>query len=343
MIKVTSIGYDKVIKSLVLNAEANYEFAIEKLFPLIDRYDSQRKLQNKKFYERLSKDLVNGCLMPALTLAFVEPENDLYDNCNIERIEEFINENISKGYVLDGIQRLNTLNGVKDIPNIDLCQKLYLSIILSKKKDMLLYRMITLNNGQKQMSPRHQIEVLTEEMLDCQAVNITIQTEKKKAENSVEGSYDMADVAKAYLAFFTGNVNNENNKIISEKMDEIILGRIMSHEVIEKEVQFDDVVKFMDKMAADPINKKWFGVSNNMIGFAVGYSEGYAYIEKLSVEEFKSHIEAFDRAFASINPSKVNLGKFRRNLSHKYFAKANVLRDDYDAILGYFIEETESN
>ena len=341
MIKINSVGIDKVINSIVLNAETNYSYAIERLYPLIDKYESQRKLQNKKFYDRLRKDLVNGCLMPALTLAFVEPKVDFpLDSDGKIEAEDYINKNIGHGYILDGMQRLNTLNSVKN--NVDPEQKLYLSIIISKKKDMLLYRMITLNNGQKPMSPRHQIEVLTEELLDYDTKNINVQTEKQKESNPIKGSYDMADVAKSYLAFFTGNVNNENNKIISEKMDEIILGRIMSREVIEREVQFEDVIKFMDKMAENSENKKWFGVSNNMIGFSVGFSECHEYISNLTIDEFKSHIEAFDQAFSSINPSKVNLGKFRRNLSHKYFAKSNEYKDDYEKILNFFIEETES-
>lgn len=339
MIKINSVGIDKVINSIVLNAETNYSYAIERLYPLIDKYESQRKLQNKKFYDRLRRDLVNGCLMPALTLAFVEPTIDFsLDSDGIA--ENYINDNIEHGYILDGMQRLNTLNSVRN--DVDPEQKLYLSIIISKKKDMLLYRMITLNNGQKPMSPRHQIEVLTEELLDYSTKNIKVQTEKQKESTPIKGSYDMADVAKSYLAFFTGNVNNENNKIISEKMDEIILGRIMSREVIEREVQFEDVIKFMDKMAEDSVNKKWFGVSNNMIGFSVGFSECHEYITSLTVGEFKSHIEAFDQAFSSINPSKVNLGKFRRTLSHKYFAKSDEYKDDYEKILNFFIEETES-
>ncbi|MFJ5449512.1 hypothetical protein [Pectobacterium carotovorum] len=341
MMKINSIGYDDVIKSYVLNAEADYSFAIEKLFPLIDRFDSQRKLQNKKFYDRLRIDLIRGCLMPALTLAFVEKEKT-FQGEDIKEFTEYVNKEITNGYILDGMQRLNTLYSIKDHEGIDLEQKIYLSIIISNKKDMLLYRMITLNNGQKPMSPRHQIEVLTEELMSFETENIKIQTEKEKANNIIRGSYDMADIAKSYLAFFTGSVNNENNKIISEKMDEIILGRIMSHEIIDKEIQFEDVIRYMDKMSWDLDNKKWFGVSNNMIGFSVGYSESYDYLNSLSVEEFKSHINSFDKAFSSINPSKVNLGKFRRTLSQKYFSKVNELKDDYEKILNFFIEETES-
>ena len=71
-INILSIDFDKVIKSRYITASTNYQFAINHLFPLIDRLDIQRNIQDNKFYHRLEKDLVTGCIMPPITLAFVD-------------------------------------------------------------------------------------------------------------------------------------------------------------------------------------------------------------------------------------------------------------------------------
>lgn len=47
--------------------------------------------------------------------------------------------------------------------------------------DRLLYRMITLNNGQKPMSARHQIEILASNMFDFDKLPILAVSEKNKS------------------------------------------------------------------------------------------------------------------------------------------------------------------
>lgn len=128
---------------------------------MIDRFDAQRKLLDIKFYERLEKDIVNGCMIPPITLAFVS--KDMASEKELDIINKYINDNIKEGFILDGIQRINTLFRANEL-NYEAFPRrssLLLNIIISESSDMLLYRMITLNNGQKAMSPRHQIEILT--------------------------------------------------------------------------------------------------------------------------------------------------------------------------------------
>ena len=49
-----------------------------------------------------------------------------------------------------------------------------------------------------------------------------------------------------------------------------------------------------------------------------GNKKAFKYIETKSPEEINESLSVFDKAFLAINPSKVNVGKFRRDLS-KYF------------------------
>ena len=329
---------DGVIDSVVATGKTTYRYAIDSLYPLIDRFSAQRKTQDKKFYARLERDILDKCLMPPLTIAFVEPN---FDKKEEKDIAKYIEDNIKSGYILDGIQRLNTLNRAKEDERFDDSQPLYLNIIISPSEDKLLYRMITLNNGQKPMTPRHQIEILTRELFDLTDVNLDIQTEKERAKTIVKGSFDLGDLSKAYLAFLTGSVNNENNKIIGEKMDQIIVGRIMDKQPAEGDIDFKQVIKLIEKLSENDSVKKWLKVGNNLIGFSVGIKDSYNSIADISPDEFSNSIDLFEVAFKAINPSKVNLGKFRRELS-KNFIENYANHSDFDEmeLVEHFMELT---
>ena len=128
-------------------------------------------------------------------------------------LETFINENVAHGYILDGMQRLNTLTAAALEDGFDESRPIYINVIVAEKYDFLLYRMITLNNGQKPMTPRHQIEILAKNLLDFNTFeNITIQTEKETEAGLVHGAFKLADVAAAYTAYLTDNPNNQNQQ-----------------------------------------------------------------------------------------------------------------------------------
>ncbi|WP_330110592.1 hypothetical protein [Methylophaga thalassica] len=338
-IKVFDVESDGVIESIVANARADYGYAVENLYPLIGRFDAQRKEQDKKFYQRLERDLVDGCIMPPLTIAFVDDEfSKKIENMDIQT---FVNQNISKGYVLDGIQRLNTLNRAKEHDDFDPKRPIYLNIIVAPTEDKLLYRMITLNNGQKPMTPRHQIEILTRELFDFSDYEIDIQTEKERASNPIKGAFSLGDISKAYLAFLTDEVNNENNKIIGEKMDQIIVGRIMEKKPMSSDLDFKQVLKIIERLVDNDDVKKWLKVSNNLIGFCVGVKSSHKYISEKNTEDFERDISLFEEAFEAINPSKVNVGRYRRQLSQFFIRNLSEFSElDELSLVERFMEYT---
>src|SRR6185503_17925476 len=126
MITVFSDDLDYVINGTFLTAVTNYSFGVERLFPLVGKLEIQRKLQTPRFYQRLERDLLKGCIMPNLTLAFVVDRTTL----NNVRLTEFVNREIDNAFVLDGIQRLNTLKRAAEDDELDLTRPLYLNIII---------------------------------------------------------------------------------------------------------------------------------------------------------------------------------------------------------------------
>ena len=320
--------------------KATYQFALDNLYPLINRFDAQRKLQDKKFYKRLQKDIVEGCIMPPITIAFIDKNG--VDFSNKKEFQEFVNENIHQGYVLDGMQRLNTLKSASEEDNFDEKRVVFLNIIIANSQDKLLYRMITLNNGQKPMTPRHQIEILTAEMFDFAALtNISVQTEKERADKVIRGAFNLGDISRGYLAFLTGNVNNENNKIIDEKMDEILVSRVLDARDTSGNLKFEDIMNLIDILSFDSSCRNWFKVNNNLIGFCVGIKSSYDYFVNLDARGFEEAILLFDEAFDAINASKVNLGKYRRQLSCEFIKKYSELSHlDVSDLVEYFMEFT---
>jgi hypothetical protein len=340
MIKVFDSVQDLVIDSFVAAGKTDYKLALTKLFPLINRFEAQRKIQDRKFYKRLQRDLIDGCVMPPITIAFIDKSKT--DLSKLKDFEEYVNKNIEKGYILDGIQRLNTLNAASKDERFDIEGKLYVNVIVAHSQDKLLYRMITLNNGQKPMTPRHQIEILTNEMFDFSGMhNMSVQTEKERSEKVQRGAFNVGDISKAYLGFLTGNVNNENNKIIDEKMDEILVSRVLDSRETNSEISFEEIVQQVDRFCSDATNKKWFKINNNLIGFSVGIKKSYPDLITISPDEFSESIDLFEKGFDSINASKVNLGKFRRQLSKEFIENYSTLSQmDEDELVEHFVEFT---
>lgn len=337
--KIYEVDSDKVINAVVVSASITYEEAIEKLIPLINKTEFQRKLQDKKFYEKLERDIIDGCIMPSVTIAFVN-KSITEESTKEDLIKQFEKEYLNS-FVLDGIQRLNTLSRVATSPSIDLEKKLYLNIVYSDSVDKLLYRMITLNNGQKPMTPRHQVEVMMANVYDFDALGIDVQTEKERAVKIKMNSFNKSDLIQAYLAYMANSPIVDNKKIIQEKMDDLIVSKIVSAEKVVNNSSFEEVIKALSIFQKSSISLKWLKQANNLVGFAVGMKTSYAVINNISAQEFEDSIKQFDKAFSDFNPSKIKMGKLRRELSYEYFKNYSKLKDfDSLELLEYFSELT---
>jgi len=311
-IQVFSIHDDLVINSQFVTAKTTYAYAISNFVPLIDKLDLQRKIQDSKFYKRLEKDLIKGCIMPPLTLAFVIKDKK-FSSC--EEAQKYIVENIEDAFVLDGIQRLNTLHRTCDNDlDLDLERPLFLNFIFCSSMDNLLYRMITLNNGQKPMTARHQIEILASNIYDFNNLPLSVQTEKERKKRVIIGAFRKADIIKAYIAFLSDSINIDNQRIIEEKLDELIAERILNSNITDDDLEFSDIIDDVQRLCEDPELEKWFKVNNNFIGFAVGVRKSYDQIRTVSGMEFSKTIQIFERAFDGFDVSKVKVGLQRRKL-----------------------------
>jgi len=338
-IKVYSVVDDNVINSYVAMASTNYEYAMKNFYPLICRLDIQRKIQDKKFYKKLERDILDGCIMPPITFAMIDDPKAKFD---LSSLQKYVNENVEKGFILDGIQRLNTLQRASESENFNPKTLLYVNIIICNSEDKLLYRMITLNNGQRPMTPRHQVEILTANAFNFKKLGIPIQTEKERAERIIRNSFNKGDFVRGYLGFITDSVNIENDKIIDSKMNDLLVSKIMDNEPKNYDIKFEDIATLIGKYSKDNELFNWFKNTNNLIGFCVGVKKTYKILAKLKIDEFKNNVETFENAFKSLNPSKIKLGKYRRELLSLYLGKFKEYCDyDEDQLLEVFADEIE--
>lgn len=312
-----TLDTDRVIDGYVVTASTQYQFALDNFVPLIGRLDIQRDALNTKFYNRLENDIVRGCVMPPITIALIHSFPKTKQNK--KNIEEYISKNITSAFVLDGIQRLNTLRRASLKSGFDPNRTIHINFIIASSRDRLLYRMITLNNGQKPMSARHQIDVLADAFFDFDGIDIKLVAEKGKGRVRAPESFKKADFVKGYVAYLSGSVNIDNQKIIEEKMDELIASKIIDSDIPTSNVEFMDIVDLINKFSKSDELRDWIRVQNNFIGFCVGAKASTIDLKAIEVDKIAKSTHKFEQAFSSINVSKVNLGKVRRELVAYFF------------------------
>ena len=112
--------------------------------------------------------------MPNLTLAInidgSLPEKQILD-------ENYIIQNMGKAFILDGIQRLSTMKRIVDNEKFPHDRVLYCNILVCNSMDRLLYRMITLNNGQKPIDIRPRTRYNISNLIRKQCYHYRIQSE----------------------------------------------------------------------------------------------------------------------------------------------------------------------
>lgn len=321
-IRLYTIDNDEVINSDFITGKTNYKYALTHFIPIIDTLEIQRKGQNPKFYKRLEDDILKGCIMPPITLAFVGLKTD---TTNLRQLEKIINSKIGKAFILDGLQRMRALQRASKREDllIDLKRPIFINILLCDSMDKLLYRMITLNNGQKPMTARHQIEIIASNVFDFSTSSVPIQTEKDNSKKKIPGAFRQADFIKAYLAFLSRSINIDNTKIIEEKMDELIADKILETNIKDQEVEFTDVIDLIGKITeTNKYLKKWYQNENNIIGFCSSISYSYKTINRTNVQDFEKQIRTFESAFEYFDVSKIRVGDVRRK-TLSYFIKKN--------------------
>ncbi|AXJ06466.1 hypothetical protein CFN16_20760 [Pseudomonas fluorescens] len=179
--------------------------------------------------------------------------------------------------------------------------------------------MITLNNGQKPMSPRHQIDILSETMFDFENLSLRNQSHKSKQVSSNKLSVHRSDIVKGYIAFLANTTAIDNKLIIEEKMDELIAERIIASDISSDGYEFTEILGWVADRCVDAAISKWFLSGNNFIGFCVAARNNFNEIKDETIETLTVQIARFESVFLNFDKKKIKVGDYRRRMVAEYF------------------------
>lgn len=205
-----------------------------------NEYQRKRVRNAGSIYDLLKQDLIKGCVMPPIVLAYCE---EIPKDANIIDI---IKGNPDGIKILDGLQRSYTIREVvmdwesgkvlEEVGN-PLDNLVRLEVYTGINKLGILYRMLTLNTGQTRMTTRHQIEIIySDYKTKCQVEGVTLISEVDSTTPKGLGEYSFRDVVEGFTSYI------EENYLTLDRMD--ILDNVKDLErlakVTKEDSPFDD-------------------------------------------------------------------------------------------------------
>ncbi len=190
-----------------------------------DEFEIQRKRVKHKAYARMKQDIMEGTLLPSITLSIkIDIVNDLISSIEDEEALEKKLGRPNQINILDGLQRTHILSDIKsDGHEFKQNQEVLIEFWLETDVKNLIYRIIVLNAGQKPMSMRHQIELLfstTKEVLSSAVHGIEIFTERDESRRTRPLKYPLDRLALGYYSFITKSPEIEKENIIAQQLVE---------------------------------------------------------------------------------------------------------------------------
>lgn len=175
-----------------------------------NEFQRRRVKSSSTVYSLLKKDLLEGCIIPPIVLAFSDQELNYQENHKEEYIIQQILTNQNKLIILDGLQRTYTIRDLhRQLESPDLAddlkklqnQKIRIEIYVGINKIGILYRMLTLNTGQTPMSIRHQIEILYSDYLeqDLEGIKLIVESADRPIRNEKE--YKFKEIVEGFNSY----------------------------------------------------------------------------------------------------------------------------------------------
>lgn len=177
-----------------------------------NEYQRKRVRNSGSIYELLKQDLIRGCVIPPIVLAFSEKI------CNDVDVLDAVMKEKDRLIILDGLQRSYTIKEIVS-DNDSACQgalknKIRVELYTGINKLGVLYRMLTLNAGQTQMSVRHQIEIIYSDYKNrCTIPNVRFLTETDGQSPTTLGEYKFRDVVDGFTSYI------QRDYLVLDRMD----------------------------------------------------------------------------------------------------------------------------
>lgn len=317
------------------------------------QFEIQRKREKHRAYARLKTDLINGALLPSITLAvkleYVDSIISLVSGPNIDR--KALNRELGvpgRVQILDGLQRTHIM---KDIEKQGISfmqgQTVLVEFWLETNLRNLIYRIIVLNAGQKPMTMRHQVELLFHAVRDSlqeEIPGLEIFVERDSTRRTRARKYPLDRVVTAYQSFLTKSPEVSRENIVAQSIvDESIL------ESSEQELgeQFEAFTRYLARYAelddhvcriyaggtatSPESGVAWFGSENVMNSFFAAVADFgstpdrigridraidalYSALSSSDVGDDPLGLNTYGQITRGFNPRKENIGYATRRL-----------------------------
>lgn len=236
---IKSILEDKKVsaKSVLIEISIRDYLDLAKKIYKKNNLQRRRVRSSRTVYSLLKADMIHGCVIPPVVLAYTKPAGTLETDLHAAFTGD------SDNFVLlDGLQRSLTLMDIEaelsaqpEINTEFLNRPMRCEIYEGINKIGILYRMLTLNTGQTPMSVRHQIEIMYQDYLDVPIEGITLVREVDARRARQPNCYNFRDVIEGLNSYL------ERSESPLDRGD--ILDNISSLENLAKENDNHDVFK----------------------------------------------------------------------------------------------------
>ena len=196
-----------------------------------NEYQRKRVRNASSIYNLLKQDLKQGCIMPPIVLAYTDTIK------NPQNILAELKEEKSHLKILDGLQRSYTIKEIFEEYNQNskgievgspLENPIRVEVYTGIRKLGVLYRMLTLNTGQTQMTTRHQIEIIYSDYKNnCDVEGVRLLSEVDSETPSTLGEYKFRDVVDGFTSYL------QKDYLTLDRMD--ILDNIKNLERLSEE------------------------------------------------------------------------------------------------------------
>jgi len=355
--KVIALDYDNRISNFMVSARADYDWYLEKTEGSEENLAIQRDIiKGSKPYKNLRADLKLGCILPTIVLAIRDIDASVtnkYERKNgfviaakedLESLENSL-KNIDpfRVNIIDGLQRTNAIRQtLAELENKEDIEKfrgnsLRLEIWINIPFYPLAYRMLLLNAGQRPMSVKHQIDILSgglaDDLKDLPGIEIFRLNDHKRRVKP--GQFHLSTLAQAFHAWMQRSPNVDKTNLVVETMvvDDALesLGIDLSNGDANQRDSFREFVGWileLDRILGDG-NNRFFGNDTVLLGFAAAV--GFAHKNEILQERLKSAmdkmladakkstdnplgISTFDAIRRTIDTKKSNVGEASRGL-----------------------------
>lgn len=359
--EVVGIDYDNRIKNFMVSARADYEWYLNRTEGSEENLDIQRDIiKGSKPYKNLRSDVRIGCILPTIVLAvtgiddsvtenydhkdgFIEADRDHLDALQ----REIFRVSPTQVDIVDGLQRTNALRRTfEEMPLQErsnfLNRSLRLEIWVNIPFFSLAYRMLLLNAGQRPMSMKHQIDILSgglaNDLKDLNGIEIFKLKDHKRRVRP--GQFHLSTLAQAFQAWMQRSPNVDRTNLVVETMvvDEALesLGIDLSSDDENQRDgfrQFIDWLLQLDRCLGEG-NNRFFGNDTVVLGFAaaVGFAHKNEALQArlpqamtalLECAKFDAEsalgVSTFDDIRKSVDAKRSNVGEATRGLVFRAF------------------------